>query len=269
VFGERARKFKISKTFKKYMPIDNIHFNAFLETIPNFQNQGAFGHNPANFLQGIINRIGVNNTSQSLIEIQNTLPNYLLNRNHVFAISNDENLSIAYKIVCIFAWGAMRQSTTGADMFFSNWNKYERDLVLIFENFRRNNYTRNWTYEKLKRMNLQGCRPAYYTKLIFFFGNSNAYIMDQWTSKSIELLWTIEDRIGIIFDNGGYIHASNHSGLYEEFCSRVEILTRTVNNQTNSSYSPSEIEEMIFSNGANNGQIRGGWRTYVEANWEH
>lgn len=111
------------------MPIDNNHLSAFLETIPNFQNQGAFGHNPAKFLQGIINRIGVNNASQSLIEIQNTLPNYLLNRNQVFAICNNENLSIAYKIVCIFAWGVMRQSTTGSDMFFGNWDNYEAELV--------------------------------------------------------------------------------------------------------------------------------------------
>ena len=250
------------------MPIDNIHLNAFLGTIPQFQNQGSFGHNPTNFLNGIVNRIGVNNTSLSLIQIQNTLPNHILNRNEVFAICNSSEFSIAYKVVCVFAWGGMRQSKTGSDLFFSIWNNYETELDQIIQNFRNNIYSRNWTYEKIKRLNMRGCRPAYYTKLIFFFGNGNTYIMDQWTSKSIELLWTINDRIGIVFDNGGnYIQGNNHSGLYEEFCHRMEILTNTVNNQTNSNYTPTEIEEMIFSNGANMGQILGAWRAYVQANW--
>jgi hypothetical protein len=250
------------------MPIDNIHLNAFLATLPQFQNQGGFGHNPTNFLKGIINRIGINNTSQSLIQIQNTLPNHILSRNEVFVICNNNEFSIAYKVICVFAWGGMRQSTTGSDLFFGNWNNYQTELDQIIQNFRKNVHTRGWVYERLKRMNMKGCRPAYYTKLIFFFGNGNSYIMDQWTSKSIELLWTIDDRIGIIFDNGGnYVQANNHSGLYEEFCNRMEILTLIANHQTNSNFTPTEIEERIFSNGANRGQNRGPWRTYVEANW--
>ena len=250
------------------MPIDNTHLNAFLGTLPQFQNQGTFGHNPKEFLKGIIKRIGVVNTSQSLIQIQNTLPNVLLNRNDVFNICNDVELSLTYKVVCIFAWGIMRQSPSGSDLFFGNWNKYEPDLDKILLNFKANIYSRSWAYEKMKRMKIKGCRPAYYTKLLFFFGNGNTYIMDQWTSKSIELLWTIDDRIGIIFDNGGnYVQSNNHSGLYEEFCNRMEILTLTANNLTNSNFTPTEIEERIFSNGANLGQVLGTWRAYVQANW--
>ncbi len=250
------------------MPIDITHLNAFIGTIPQFQNQGSFGHNPTNFLNGIVNRIGVHNTSLSLIQIQNTLPNQILSRNQVFAICNNNAFTLAYKVVCVFAWGGMRQSTTGSDLFFTNWNNYETELDQIIQNFQANVYTRSWAYEKLKRINMKGCRPAYYTKLLFFFGNGNTYIMDQWTAKSIELLWDINDRIEIVFDNGGnYVQANNHSGLYEEFCNRVEMLTLTVNNQLNSNYTPTQIEEMIFSNGANLGQIVGAWRAYVHANW--
>ena len=250
------------------MPIDNLHLNAFLGTIPSFKKQGTFGHNPKEFLNGIIKRNGFVNTSQSLTQIQNTLPNKLLNRDDVFKICNDVELSLAYKVVCIFAWGIMRRSPSGSDLFFGNWNNYEKDLDQIFENFKKNLYSRSWAYEKLKRMKMQGCRPAYYTKLLFFFGNGNTYIMDQWTSKSIELLWDVNDRIEINFDNQEYVHAKNHSGLYEEFCKRIEMLTLIVNNHAIKSYTPTEIEEMIFSNGESRGQITGAWRTYVQTNWQ-
>jgi len=250
------------------MPIQINHLNAFINTLPQFQNQGNFGHNPNNFLNGIINRIGVINTSQSLIQIQNTLPNHVLSRNQVFAICNNNEFTLAYKVVCIFAWGNMRQSPSGSDLFFGNWNKYETEIDQTIQNFQTNVYTRSWAYEKLKRIKMQGCRPAYYTKLLFFFGSGNTYIMDQWTAKSIELLWDLNDRIEIVFDNGGnYVQANNHSGLYEEFCNRLETLTLTVNNQLNSNYTPTDIEERIFSNGANLGQALGTWRAYVQANW--
>lgn len=249
------------------MPIDNTHLNAFLGTIPQFQNQGTFGHVPKEFLKGIIKRIGVVNTSQSLIQIQNTLPNILLNRNDVFIICNDVQLSLAYKVVCVFAWGAMRRAPGVSDLFFSNWDNYSTDLNQIIQNFRSNVYSRGWAYEKLKRMHMEGCRPAYYTKLLFYFGDDDTYIMDQWTAKSVELLWDKSDRIEIKFDTQGYVHANNHSGIYEEFCNRIETLTLTINNQLNSNYTPSQIEERIFSNGANLGQILGTWRAYVQANW--
>lgn len=250
------------------MQINETHLSAFVSTIKHFRNQGTFGHNPTNFLNGIINHIGVNNTSQNLIKIQSTLPNKLLNRNDVFNICNNVELSLTYKVVCVFSWGGMRQAPGASYLFFRNWDNYEKDLNQIIQNLRTNIYSRNWAYEKLKRMNMGGCRPAYYTKLLFFFGNGNTYIMDQWTSKSIELLWNLNDRIGIIFDHTcNYVQSSNHSGIYEEFCNRIELLTVIVNRQLNSNYTPTQIEEMIFSNGANNGQITGDWRAYVQANW--
>ena len=236
-----------------------------IDSIPYFQNQGAIGHRPLNFLNGILNRIEANNTSRSLIEIRNSLPNYPLNKSDVFDICNNEDLSIAFKVVCIFAWGSMRQSTTGADLFFSNWDNYENNLFQITQELKNQRLSRSWAYEKLKRMSMHGCRPAYYTKILFFFGNGNTYIMDQWTSKSIELLWTTNDRIGIIFDNQrNYVQTNNHSGIYEEFCNRVENLTLAINNQMNTNFTPNEVEEMLFSNG---GRDRGDWRAFVVANW--
>ena len=86
----------------------------------------------------------------------------------------------------------------------------------------------------VKRYDFKGCGPAYYTKLMFYFSNGNAYIMDQWTSKSIELL--SEERIGIhlLKDQRGHrVSNKNHSGIYEEFCNRVEILTNITNQNLN------------------------------------
>jgi hypothetical protein len=250
------------------MPINEVHLNALLETIPQFQNQGAFGHVPRIFLNRIINRIDINNRDQNLIDIQNEIPDIRLDRNSVFQICNNENYSFAYKVVSAFAWGAMRQSPTGAYLFFNNWNIYNNTLEDIIENFRNNATTREITYENIRNMQTQGCGPAYYTKLLFFFGYGNTYIMDQWTSKSIELLWTPEDRIGIIFDGQRrYIQAANDGGIYDEFCNRLEQLTQIINDRLNSNYTANAIEEIIFSNGRYMGQLPGQWRQYVVNNW--
>ncbi len=92
--------------------------------------------------------------------------------------------------------------------------------------------------------------------------------MDQWTSKSIEFLWTTEDRIGIIFDRtGNYVQAINHSGIYEEFCNRIELLTLTINDRLSSNYTATQVEELIFSNGGRD-HFAGQWRRYLRSNWQ-
>jgi hypothetical protein len=248
------------------MPINEVHLNALLETIPQFQNQGSFGHVPRKFLNRIITRIGINNTSQSLIDIRDELPEDFLNRNRLFEICNNDNYSIAYQVVCVFAWGNMTEGRNASDLFFRNWDNYEKELEHVIQNFRNNSFTRNWAYERIRIMGTQGCGPAYYTKLLFFFGDGNTYIMDQWTAKSIELLWMTNDRISIRF-NQGLVHKHNHSGIYEEFCCRIEQLTAVINNRLNLSYSAIDVEELIFSNGEYRGQIRGQWRQYLINNW--
>lgn len=253
------------------MPINEINFNYFLNTLQDYQPQGNFGKVPSTFINQVINRIQNSGSvpHSELIELRDVLPNYVLNREQVFNICNNGNFSFAYQVACIFSWGNMTGGRSVSDLFFRNWGIYGPVLSNIITEFRNNINTRNWTYEKIRRMNLMGCGPAYFTKLIFFYSNRSSYIMDQWTSKSIEVLW--EDPIGIKLartgDNRHRVTNENHSGIYEEFCNRVEILTRRVNEILNTVLSPEQMEERIFSNGAN-GRIIGNWRQFVITNWQ-
>jgi len=44
-------------------------------------------------------------------------------------------------------------------------------------------------YNDFFELDLQGCGPAFFTKIMFFFSsNLRCFIMDQWTSRSINLL---------------------------------------------------------------------------------
>jgi hypothetical protein len=251
------------------MKINNNNFSVFLHTLETYEAQNGFGKNPKDFINQIIMRINKNsnNAPIDLLNIANDLTYFILNRNDVFNICNNNQYPFAYKIASVFSWGGMSGGKNASDLFFKNWGSYKLELEEILVEYSQNLITRNWAYERLNRMNLKGCGPAYFTKLLFYFGNGTSYIMDQWTSKSMELLSL--ERIGIhmIKNNTGHrVSNKNHSGIYEEFCNRVEILTIKTNQNLNTNLTPTEIEERIFSNGAN-GQSRGQWREFVVNNW--
>ena len=246
------------------MPINRIHFNKFLDTLNNFEDQVTFGHIPNDFFNGIILRLGANQISTTLLKLQNNLPNQRLTRAQVFNICEKNLYSFEYKVICILSWGGMRQTRTSADLFFLNWELFNIQLENILTSFKNGMLKRLLAYDQILELNTPGCGPAYFTKLLFFFNRGGAYIMDQWTSKSIELLWEEDNRIGILFDHtNNYITRANTGMIYEMYCTRVEKITQIINLFLDSEYTPTEIEERIFSNGGNN---PGEWREYIRNN---
>ena len=100
--------------------------------------------------------------------------------------------------------------------------------------------------------------PAYFTKLICFVNpNLKGYIMDQWTSKSINLLF--ENNI-VALTNSGHVKDTNSASVYEEFCSKIECLAELLK------LNPIDLEENLFSNGGVN---KGKWRQFVVDNWSN
>lgn len=114
---------------------------------------------------------------------------------------------------------------------------------------------------------MAGMRAAYFTKLIFFLApHLDGYIMDQWTARSINLLYdrTSHYPLGqmIALDpgaNGAAYVASKNTGVeYDNFCLAVEDIA------LNLGIVPSDAEECLMSNGSNKGRPPGAWRTYVK-----
>jgi hypothetical protein len=99
--------------------------------------------------------------------------------------------------------------------------------------------------------NLPGVGPAYFTKLIFFVRPSlRGYIMDQWTARSINLLYGSTIRL-----TQGHSVAENAPEIYEDFCDKIEDVGERLR------LSPDEAERVLFCSG---GIRPGHWRSYVK-----
>ncbi|TXI66527.1 MAG: hypothetical protein E6Q46_04985 [Flavobacterium sp.] len=173
----------------------------------------------------------------------------LLDSNFIKDLNNEEFA------IAILSWGGMNREH-GKSLF------QNKEWLELFEKIRNNQIrTREEAYALFtalrKNKKLKGMGPAYFTKLICFVNPSlKGYIMDQWTSKSINLLF--ENKI-ISLTNSGHVADKNSSAIYEDFCFKIEFLADLLN------LKPIDLEENLFSNGGFN---KGKWRQFVVDNWD-
>ena len=171
----------------------------------------------------------------------------LLDSNFILDLNNEE-LAIA-----ILSWGGMNREH-GKSLF------QNKEWLELIEKIKSNQIrTREEAYALFtalrKNKKLKGMGPAYFTKLICFVNPSlKGYIMDQWTSKSINLLF--ENKI-VALTNSGHVADKNSSAIYEDFCQKIEYLAELLK------IKPIDLEENLFSNGGVN---KGKWRQFVVAN---
>lgn len=96
-----------------------------------------------------------------------------------------------------------------------------------------------------------GMGAAYFTKLIFFCEPSHkGFIMDQWTSKSTNLICDEN----IVHLASGHVSKKNDAETYDQFCAIVTDIAQDLK-------IPAEMVEMaMFSKGGRNKEP---WRDYV------
>lgn len=172
----------------------------------------------------------------------------LLNNEFIKELSSEE-LAIA-----ILSWGGMNREHGKSLFNHKEWIeiidalknkkiKSRKEAYELFQNLR-------------KKGKLTGMGPAYFTKLICFVNPElNGYIMDQWTSKSINIL--CKKNI-IKLSKVGNVTDKNDSDIYEKFCLLVEELASKLK------LNPLNMEEQLFSSG---GFYKGKWRNYVVNIW--
>lgn len=174
----------------------------------------------------------------------------LLDSEFIKELSNEE-LTIA-----ILSWGGMNREH-GKSLF------EHKEWITVIANMRKGSIkSRKEAYEFFlnlrKKGKLTGMGPAYFTKLICFVNpNLKGYIMDQWTSKSINILF--ENKV-INLSKSGHVTDKNTADIYEDFCVKIEYLAELLK------LSPIDLEENLFSNGGIN---KGNWRRYVVDNWSN
>lgn len=211
-----------------------------------FQAQGAVGRNALNFGQRILND-GNYELPQGLnmVFTRQTLTQFCTNQ-------ANSNFSCA---LAICAWGGMNY--INAEILFNNWTDELDQIITNIRNGAIN--TRIDSYQALYNLrlngNLPGCGVAFFTKFICFLNPKlNGYILDQWTGKSINLLFGNHD----ICINNNRVTDINDANVYENFCQRIEQLAIKLH------CTPLTAEERIFSVG---GRKPGQWRQYVRAKY--
>lgn len=170
------------------------------------------------------------------------------------------------------AWGGMQRGN-GRRVWHSrgNWLQVCRDV-------RAGMHTRSSGYAAFLKLRtedqLPGMGPAYFTKILFFASHkADAYILDQWTTRSIHLL-SGQSRFPLLRKDYASAKAATKAGDptklrlivdgnvpvtdYLDYCSRVEDLAKIM------SLHPHEVEERLFSSG---GKKPHPWRVHVMTAW--
>ena len=157
-------------------------------------------------------------------------------------------------VIAILSWGGMKRNH--GKLFFDQYETVEECI----NNLRLNKVKtrkaafcmfQNWRKENPKL----GMGIGYYTKLICFLAPQlNGYIMDQWASKSINLLF---DNEIVNLQNGIWVDDSNNEEVFELYCQKIDELAVVLG------CTGFEAEKRIFSLGYGKGL----WRNYLKEHY--
>jgi hypothetical protein len=159
----------------------------------------------------------------------------------------------------VMAWGGMNRKHGR-----SAWNSRHRELLKVVSEIRTaNSLTRRGAYrlfwQARARKSLPGLGAAYFTKLIYFLRPGlDGYIMDQWTAKSINLLFGSQIELQLGKKESATVSDRNDDEDYERFCACVDELALALG------CSGAEAEEKIFSQGRPRANH---WRAHVKREW--
>jgi hypothetical protein len=175
-----------------------------------------------------------------------------LSRDFLRSLCSDKRISDRDLLWSILAWGGMKRDA--ARRLAKNEDRWTK----IVGTLRGNGLNRAASYElcsnAVHEFPAGGIGPAYFTKLIFFANpRHDGYIMDQWTSRSVNLL--VDGPALVRMRTKDHVDPRNSAGTYEAFCQVVEQLSSLLLART-----PEETEQCLFSTG---GKKRAPWRRYL------
>jgi len=169
-------------------------------------------------------------------------------------------------IVSVLAWGGLGTSPTSGQLAIGTIQAYEEVCASLLNGLSSvDAYAKFYKLKKLKEM--KGIRPAYYTKLIFFFGDQSGLIMDQWTARSTNLLLRKRE----IKLESKLVSDDNSEQVYMRYLEFISELKNQLHIKTTA-----KTEELIFSCPHKNHTVKNrlgdyheacsAWRKYVAEN---
>lgn len=185
-------------------------------------------------------------------DVVGKLPEGALCRNGLREFCARADTPIAF--LAIAAWGGMHRLHGGRA-----WSARTK-WIPILEEVRSSERTRGEDFASLHALQVMGSFPGvrapYFTKLLFFLRcKPDAYIMDQWTAKSVNLLMGREI---VKLSPLGLVEPDNDWKRYEEFCNIVDYLAKLLE------CDGSAAEHALISRG---GRKPWKWREYVKSHF--
>ena len=178
-----------------------------------------------------------------------------LSRSFLKQLCVNEAVSDRDVLWSILAWGGMRRDAA------RRLSDHEDRWIEITGKLRRDGLDRRASYrmcfDAVTEIRSGGIGPAYFTKLIFFANpRHDGYIMDQWTSRSVNFL--LDGPTLIKMRTHNHVDPRNDEETYVQFCRVVEALSKILTNKT-----AEETELCLFSKG---GRSPHPWRRYLLKN---
>lgn len=221
---------------------------------------------PKTWAASVSDRLQDQSCKGAIAKATENLPDFKPCRTFLKAQCEDQKIDDLTCFLSIMAWGGMRISN--GEKVLPKWDQIQPTMKKLragcidrgqayteFCNFRKNNPG-------------SGMGPAFFTKLIFFAHPSHdGYIMDQWTSRSINLLI---DSPKPLVRLAPYIQQKatysrvvdlNDADTYQAYCRAVEQLAK-IAVKDGQAITPEIVEERLFSRGGRPAQ-RGRWRQYL------
>ncbi len=180
------------------------------------------------------------------------IPNKPLFRYEVRKICRDKKNPVLFGYVCAMAWGMQGRGRGGSKRVQKAWESREK-IAVALEKIRTGGLSISESYDLFTGSNaISHLGPSYFTKLIYFFRKeADAYIMDQWTGKSVNLL-TGRKVLKLTVSSP---LRSNTGKNYNDFCSEINTMADLLG------FSGDHVEQMLFSRGYSPPEP---WRKYVK-----
>jgi hypothetical protein len=170
-----------------------------------------------------------------------------------------KRLNVEHKMLAVLAWGGMNRNH-GCALWACR--KYQFEAGTLLQRLGELPFLeRAAAYACLKELRAAGAcvgmGPAYFTKLIRFLGAGDGYIMDQWTARSINLLFGPIIRLERVVGSWR-VSDLNTAETYARYCVLIECLSARLA-QMGITRTPDDVERYLFSEG----RKRGRWRNHV------
>ncbi|BEV72982.1 hypothetical protein THUN1379_24640 [Paludibacterium sp. THUN1379] len=176
------------------------------------------------------------------------LPATIMTRDSLLGLCTDPSTPDEVCFLAVCAWGGMRISNARLA-----WARRDLWLPLIRGMRSPGCPSREGLFAQFAEARVPGLGPAFFTKLMHFCAaDKGCLIMDQWTSRSVNLLCGTE--VVRLLRQPGAVSVSrgNQAGNYERYCLVVETLAAQF------MLPAAALEEQLFAGG---GLHR--WRQYV------